>query len=247
MFEKTNIYSIDFSDNKLTNIQVGQINIPNLRELIIKNNQIYYLAPGCFHKNLQILNLEHNYISDISQDIFNHLPKLKDLNLRHNKIKTIDQINLRSLEKLDLSHNEIDTIESEAFADVPKLKELNLGFNNLLWLSYRMFPEEGSSLVILQIHANKFSNLDSDVIERLRNLREISYVGNPWSCHCLFNFEKYLKERHINQSACEKLFWKSGNYPVCINSEIKSCENKNIVYDVEDYKSFLETLKRFVC
>jgi len=62
--------------------------------------------------NLQNLSLASNQIQFVSKNAFDHLPKLKELILRGNYLKS-NELNVRGLPnliKLDLSHNLLQLI-----------------------------------------------------------------------------------------------------------------------------------------
>ena len=80
------------------------------------------------NRNLIYLELSRNGIDSLHVDVFNHLDKLKFLNLSHNQIQHVDDqfMNLTSLERVDLSYNLLTQIPMELFS----LLDTNMKFIN---------------------------------------------------------------------------------------------------------------------
>lgn len=107
----------------------------SLRELDLSHNSLSQLRTNSIavHTKLVRLNLEHNKLSFIPHDLFKAtisasttgrqiqlISSLKYLNLAHNRIQMIDNINfkpLRNLYDLDLSFNEIQTLGTDVARD----------------------------------------------------------------------------------------------------------------------------------
>ena len=124
----------------------------NLQEINLQKNQISYFV-DIIHYKLEKLDLSYNNLtrnmtkSQILENFDNNnsslrlskilsliFPKLKLLNLSHNKIQNINllaQFNSGELKDLDLSYNEIKNIDVFGFVSFGKLKRLNLSFNKI--------------------------------------------------------------------------------------------------------------------
>ena len=67
--------------------------------------------PQNLHAEVQVLILDHNFISSLGENIFiRNLPNLQKISLRHCGIKTINEKafnGLKILVEVDLSHNNI--------------------------------------------------------------------------------------------------------------------------------------------
>ena len=106
---------------------------------------------------LRKIHLQHNMITTIPQRVFERLPNLEVLHLRHNKLRFLSSDNLfqnmNNLSVLDLSGNHLGTWPSTLLGDMPALHSLELAHNNL-----RSIPENGlkgmASLVRLNLRGN---------------------------------------------------------------------------------------------
>ena len=139
-----NIQNLDF---------INSNTFSNLQEINLHKNNISYFV-DIVHHRLEKLDLSYNNfcknmikseINDNNEINVNSsvrlktilsliFPKLKYLNLSHNKIKSINilsQINSGELKELDLSYNEIKNIDVLGFVSFGNLKRLNLSFNKI--------------------------------------------------------------------------------------------------------------------
>lgn len=64
--------------------------LPNLQELYISHNNIEVLHPVQNVGGLTMLDVGHNRLTDLKSDIFTASPKLIHLNLRYNKLSTLN-------------------------------------------------------------------------------------------------------------------------------------------------------------
>lgn len=245
-FEDSSITSINLSNNKLTNLQVGQLNVPSVERLILSHNTINFFAPGCFHPNLKYLNLEDCYISDLNVDIFNNTIDLQTLILSNNKLKTVPEIPglQSSLEYLDLSHNEITDIAPNAISSLYGLRTLDLSYNKLRTIHAEDFAD--IALEKLYLHWNILVNIDPNVPDRVLYLREFSFAGNPWPCPCLQQIERFVEMRNITQPPCDIKYFKQSNLPICMDYGDSRCIGREQLNSAE-YVRFLRATRRFSC
>ena len=87
-------------------------------------------------RSLVALDLSHNKLSTIDDNVFKTLVHLQVLNLAHNQIAHLKPLALTSLKRLHvliLSHNNLDDkgLASEALKDLSDLRTLNLDHNRL--------------------------------------------------------------------------------------------------------------------
>ncbi|XP_070535157.1 leucine-rich repeat-containing G-protein coupled receptor 4-like [Ptychodera flava] len=89
-------------------------------------------VPSYLPDSVTELNFDTNYLEDLDEDSFKHLPTLKKLVLSKNDISALFKKNfqgLGNLKVLDLSENEIRSIECETFSALSSLEVLNLSRN----------------------------------------------------------------------------------------------------------------------
>ena len=102
----------------------------------VRRNKIKFIASKIWNSfvDLEILLLDHNLISRISEDAFANLTKLKKLSLSDNHLTAFEEswfASLKSLTDADFSYNRISSINSENFVLPMYLKRLNLRHNQI--------------------------------------------------------------------------------------------------------------------
>ena len=80
-------------------------NLPKLQELYISHNKIEILSPLQSVGRLTILDISHNYLTDLQSDIFTASPKLVHLDLSDNRFSTL---NVTVMPHLANIHNTIN-------------------------------------------------------------------------------------------------------------------------------------------
>ena len=178
--EKTSIFKILKFGGKISNpkevIEIKNIKILNLRGNKISN--ISFLLKKDF-SSLEILSLNDNKI--ISIDILKNInfPYLKELYLSKNKINSIDvlsELKIKKLQILWLSENNIISIDVFEKVDFPQLRKLGLNKNNIKDINVfkkTKFPQ----LFELYLNENNF-NVDDfyELIEKLSiKIKEFYY------------------------------------------------------------------------
>ncbi|KAJ8979301.1 hypothetical protein NQ317_007974 [Molorchus minor] len=130
---------LDLSHNELTSRWVNRDTFSGLVRLVVlnlANNQLTRVDANLFHDlySLQILNLEYNAISVITESAFAELKNLHALTLTNNKIARIESYHftgMYALNQLLLDSNEIEYIHPRAFENVTNLQDLGLNGNML--------------------------------------------------------------------------------------------------------------------
>ncbi|KAK3099576.1 hypothetical protein FSP39_006423 [Pinctada imbricata] len=214
VFENLNLLShLDLSWNNLTQIGADFLDgVSDLQVLNLSNNPIHEIHQDIFTdvsalrsldlantsywilddrifgnlENLTDLNLQHNYITNISsfRSSFQDAISLRSLQLAFNNIENLTAYSFdhwSSLEELDLSHNWISSLEEHTFEGLQKLKTLKLDNNLLVYITLPVF----SPLVSLR----RLS---------LSEMAEMMYLGKQ-SFHGLKNLT------YLNLSSNEKL------------------------------------------
>ncbi|XP_064615397.1 carboxypeptidase N subunit 2-like [Liolophura sinensis] len=131
-----NVETLDLSNNAIGSVQDGSFrSLVNLRLLDLSNNRLTSLPEKSFAglANLTGINLNHNALTELKKSI-NSAPALKRLQLAHNVIGDVtedvfDESNV--IEEIDLSENSLNDIPSKALVKLPNLRTLVLSSNNL--------------------------------------------------------------------------------------------------------------------
>ena len=202
-----NIYKYIKEEEKLTLFKVN-----NKNELIDKLNNEDYNNILSIIINGQSFDLENTLNEWAENNNFKTVLKfsnLKEINLRENKIKTIEflsRLKLPNLQILDLSDNflgdELNNYIKKL--DLPELRDLNLYKNNLenyqIFDKFKYFP----NLKILYIGLNKFSkgiNRDSIIEETKFDLSSLETIGltKIWSDEDGVKDLKYFKFKNLQE------------------------------------------------
>lgn len=107
-------------------------------------------------KNVVILNLSSNGITQLDDDVFK---------------------SLSNLATLDLSNNQISELSKNVFESLVNLVTLNLSDNKLTFLYEGMFKHQ-TQLDTLTLDYNQIKNLTSEVFEGLRSLKKLNLDFN---------------------------------------------------------------------
>lgn len=159
------LQEIDLSDNQLAALPPRVFNASqNLQKLSLQNNSLSLITVDLFQGLFQLkyLNLSRNLISShlISAETFSSLTGLETLDLSHNKISKVDDeifSKLSSLREMFLHNNLIHRVEPKAFAASTNLGTLDLAFNKLSTVLELL--TEDQELEILRLGNNKIQNL----------------------------------------------------------------------------------------
>uniref|UniRef100_T1J5X0 Protein phosphatase 1 regulatory subunit 7 n=1 Tax=Strigamia maritima TaxID=126957 RepID=T1J5X0_STRMM len=194
-----NLRSINLEKNLLTTFS-GLIRLNEIRVLCLNYNHIESLLPrpvkksksldsasktnsidnvgdGHVMKNLEVLHLAYNEISQLERLQLHRFPSLKTLFLQGNKIKSMSGLEgLWYLEHLVLDRNQISVIRKGEIEALCWLQELHLQENMIKDLPALTGP---SGLQKLFLGSNRIKNLEELFkLSKLPSLEEVSFVGN---------------------------------------------------------------------
>ncbi|CAK9798198.1 Leucine-rich repeat neuronal protein 2 [Anthophora plagiata] len=197
-FPAVQIKKLILKENKITKIDNAAFKqLINLAELDLSYNQITKenLQPDVFEGNyspsfyeplekLIVLNLAHNMLVSLHQDLFEHIPDLKVLNLSGNHFSIVDYgtsialSSLLKLEELDLSYCKLKTLPSTQFRS-SSLKKLNLSGNEFANPPYAL--EEATALEVLYMDENPIQMIHHNrSFPHLPSLKELSLCCMPY-------------------------------------------------------------------
>ncbi|KAI6177317.1 hypothetical protein M3Y97_00893500 [Aphelenchoides bicaudatus] len=113
-FNKVEIF--DLSYNNVPDLVTKQFSVmESLQHLNLESNRIKEIAPGAFASTpLILLWLPYNCLTNVSSDIFQGVPFLKQLSLAYNNIINVQPYafaHLANLHTIDLSHNKISSLQ----------------------------------------------------------------------------------------------------------------------------------------
>jgi Leucine-rich repeat (LRR) protein len=126
---------------------------------------------------LRYLDMSHNHVEHLDSTMFPDTPYLLGLNLGHNKLTILpDNVftSLGGLVKLDLSSNPLRANFKELFHYVQKLRHLSLADTGLKVTPHLPLP----NLVTLNLSSNSIEELSAAAVEGLERLRSLYLNAN---------------------------------------------------------------------
>ncbi|ELW47069.1 Leucine-rich repeats and immunoglobulin-like domains protein 1 [Tupaia chinensis] len=159
------LLTLRLSKNRITQLPVKAFKLPRLTQL------------------LEVLKLQRNNISKLTDGAFWGLSKMHVLHLEYNSLVEVNSgslYGLTALHQLHLSNNSISRIHRDGWSFCQKLHELILSFNNLTRLDEESLAEL-SSLSILRLSHNSISHIAEGAFKGLKNLRVLDLDHNEIS------------------------------------------------------------------
>lgn len=226
-----------------------------LVELDISANEISDIHPQAFigARQLLFINLSANSLQGfLPSNTFSTNYNLKTLDLSMNRLQSVGNLSILTLENLDLSQCQIKEIDKDSLKSLPWLTYLNLSQNPLenipdniqswylqdLDLSYcrlssitndtfKRFPAIGR----INLIGNRFTNLFKvDMFNYNELLYSLKLADNPWICDC--NSQEF------------KQFWEFlTRYPVKVK-ESETADIKCMSPDSVARKSWIQACNR---
>ncbi|XP_028329077.1 carboxypeptidase N subunit 2 [Gouania willdenowi] len=155
----------------------------NLSKLLLNFNRLKTVLPGMFEplKQLDVLQMKNNIISDLPSFIFSNCHKLRVLDLSQNQLqemKTETFSGLVGLEVLKMSHNLLSNLTHETFCAFPHLTELHLDSNKIAQLNDGIFSVL-TSLRELNLRGNLLTTFSDRVFGfQSSSLKDLNLQGN---------------------------------------------------------------------
>ncbi|XP_050359015.1 chaoptin-like [Nymphalis io] len=160
----------------------------NLTILSIDGHSMTALSKDIFADSLAVARLEklhlvNGLLSDIPVEAFQHLKKLKKLDLHGNRLVNLKRNQfkgLRDTEVLDLSYNNITKLDGSHIGDLTKLGWCNASHNQLPEIPRGMFARN-TVIKVVHLDNNKIKKLDTNSFRGMRFLRRLYLQDNQIS------------------------------------------------------------------
>lgn len=152
----------------LGNLKILELNRHSIGEL--KNNEF---DDSQLPAKLERMYITNGNISELGANTFQHLKKIKVIDLHGNQIAVLKKNQFRGLrdaEVLDISHNKIAKIDSSHIGDLTKLAFCNVSHNSLNEITRGAFTRN-SVLKVLNLSFNSIKRLDANTLRGMRFLR----------------------------------------------------------------------------
>lgn len=128
------LQSLDFSDNKIVNVEDDSLGRLEMLLFLNINNNLLTVIPKTLPDELKYLSVSNNFIKNLTTSDFKELPNLRILLLQNNQIRFVENHvfdDLLSLEMLDLSNNPIQILTPSTFDGPLSLRDLRLCHLNM--------------------------------------------------------------------------------------------------------------------
>ncbi|XP_060529450.1 leucine-rich repeat-containing protein 70 isoform X2 [Cylas formicarius] len=157
-------------------------NSENLVSLSLSKKGIVTVDPGAFNSLfcLHRLDLDGNFIANLSAEVFQGLDTLRVLNLSGNMLEFIPRLlfsNLRSIKQIDLSNNVIKRIDSMGLRNATTLEALYLGNNKIKAFPATCFVES-TNLKVLDLYSNFLTIEGANMLQGLERLEYLNLSRN---------------------------------------------------------------------
>ncbi|CAH1271106.1 MXRA5 [Branchiostoma lanceolatum] len=146
---------------------------------------------------LEKLFLSWNEIIEIKENAFQPLLRLRYLELRHNRLRAVEEwhfASLTNLEHLHLSYNNISHVAGRSFNRLSRLNTLNLDHNQLSSLSTEWFLGLSATMTFLNLQNNLISTIPATLPANTAG-RRVYLQNNPFRCTCALGSFESLDRR----------------------------------------------------
>ena len=192
--------ALDLSSNTIHDIEEGAFDDHTftLRSLKIENNQLGDMKPERLNSilknqdSLTALLMGQNGLSYMPE--ISHMYQLKQLSLSKNQIERLTQIP-SSVSDLNLDHNRIKSIDADTFSNLVHLKYLSLDGNQISYIDAQAFSNL-VELVSVNLAKNYIKHLPNKLIFNLIYLDRLDLSSQN---QMLNNISAFAFDRQSNQ------------------------------------------------
>lgn len=155
----------------------------NLRVLDISSLGVLWRSMDFAAANRLVeLNVSHNQLDYIDQNILAKASNLTKVDLSFNELGSVEAFtyiaDFPQLKWMDLSHNAIEVIPTAAFSRLGGLQYLNLSYNRLDTISFDMFAAS-SILKQLDVSFNGIHSIEGESLPQAKRIESFITHGNP--------------------------------------------------------------------
>lgn len=194
-----NIKTIDLGNNSLRNFACSLNLMDNLQVLILDRNKISSLSQFS-SRSLRTLNLNENSLQSIRSFDFTDLRKLF---LNSNSLASLDFLrNCDQLEQLEVKSNHLSSLP-EFLCDLKELARANLSMNRIETLEIDWKP---SKLATIDLSTNRILKVPEPMLQNT-NLCHIKLVGNLVTPEAFMEAEGVQEYLNRRKAHFDKKLW----------------------------------------
>lgn len=170
---------LDISGNNIEGLNASQFSLSNLTFLNVSHNPLSVVSDQLFEylTDLQVLDISNTSSPWTGSLSLENLSSLREIYLRRNLFEQCSNdtllLNSSHLEIIDLSDNKLIYLENCTFRQLPNLKQLYLDGNNISDLSEQSL-QSLPMLQVLSLNGNKIATIHHPVFQSLSSLRTLS-------------------------------------------------------------------------
>lgn len=174
----TNVEEIILAHNKFSTFNIGEVPFNTVTKIDYSHNLITVLEgkASSFFTKLHTFDLSYNLIEVISMNYFQYFDELKHLDLSNNKLKAFVVLGMYKLNTLNLAHNNLQNID-EVNLKFENLIDLNLAYNIISSAnnnSFRMLTK----LETFDLSCNQIATLEAITFKNLKQLKTLNIAEN---------------------------------------------------------------------
>lgn len=169
----SDVTSADLSGNKIRVIPLNFLRLSSLESLTLHHNSLESIEG--LPASLTSLNLSRNLLKVLSDEFFELLPNLRDVDLSSNALKALPEFpDSAALTVLNISNNALSALPTSV-SKLNNLREIHASRNQITEL-----PEELCvlSLTTLDVSSNRIATLPRDLCE-MKSLENLTVAANP--------------------------------------------------------------------
>ena len=151
LFHFSSLYlSISIFKSKISSLDIFKHKLENIKFLQLSRNHLSSVCLVGFLRYLILLDVAHNYITEVKQNCFSTSKYLISICLNNNDIINLNKNAFHDLHQvrfLDLSNNPFTDLPSKCFSNLPALKVLNLDNNKFTNIRVNSFFSTNIKLI----------------------------------------------------------------------------------------------------
>lgn len=157
--------------------------LSSLSRLLIDNNKLEALnkfALDNMRSKIEFLSASFNRISNIENDMFHNMGRLRHLNLSYNELSSLGITLFAGLQlrELSLQGNRISRVNRETFNGAHRISNLNLADNQISVYDTGALDSFRETLVVLDLNSNLLGSLRYSMFRKMSALQLLSMSRN---------------------------------------------------------------------